>query len=76
MRLKKVVCFIVVVVVEDFVVVKAIVEFLGCVWWGLRSLFYAQPNYDIEVMLWLCYVMVGVVTISLNASPLYHRLNC
>ena len=74
MRLKKVVCFI--VVVEDFVVVKAIVEFLGCVWWGLRSLFYAQPNYHIEVMLWLCYVMVGVVTISLNASTLYHRLNC
>ena len=44
----------------------AAVEFLwwggGGGWWGLHSHFHAQPNYSVEVVLWLC--CVGVVTIS------------
>ena len=31
--------------------------------WGLHTHFHVQPNYSVEVMLWLCCVVVGVVTI-------------
>ena len=40
------------------------VEFLWWwVGWGLHSHFCVQPNYSVEVVLWLCCVVVGVVTI-------------
>ena len=32
-------------------------------WWGLHSPFLVQPNYSVEVVLWLCCVVVGVVSI-------------
>ena len=35
----------------------------GGVGWGAH--FHVQPNYSVEVVLWLCCVVVGVVTIIL-----------
>ena len=32
-------------------------------WCGVHSHFHVQPNLSIDVLLWLCYVVVGVVTI-------------
>ena len=45
-------------------VMEAAVEFL---WWvlgggGVQSHFHVQPNYSVEVVLWLCSVVVGIVT--------------
>ena len=31
-------------------------------WGGLQSHFHVQPNYSVEVVLWLCCVVVGGVT--------------
>ena len=31
--------------------------------WDFHSLFHVQHNYSVEVVLWLCCVVVGVVTI-------------
>ena len=47
---------------------KATIEFE---WWvrGLHSHFCVQPNHSFEVVLWLCCVVVGVVTISLMYKP-------
>ena len=42
-------------------ILKASVEWVK--WSGMRSHFCVQPNYSAEVVLWLCYFVVGVVTI-------------
>ena len=39
---------------------KATVKFLS--WVGVHSHFHVQPNFSVEVVLWLCCVVVGVVT--------------
>ena len=41
---------------------KATVEFVR--WGGLHSHFRVQPNYSVEAVLFLCCVVVGVVTIT------------
>ena len=49
---------------------------------GLHSHFRVQPNYSIEVVLWLCCVVVGVVTkmfqyeiLSLLFIPIFSSLH-
>ena len=45
---------------------------MGGEWGGLNSCFYVEPNSSVEVVLWLCGVVVGVVTImSANVVPQY-----
>ena len=50
----------------DLRLLKASVEWVG--WGGMHSHFFVQPNYSVEVVLWLCYVVVGVVTIVLHSG--------
>ena len=44
-------------------------------WWvlggvcSLHSHFHVQPNYSVEVVLWLCCVVIGVVTTTLKVMP-------
>ena len=35
-------------------------------WGGLHSHFHVQPNYSVEAVLWLWWVVVGVVAITLT----------
>ena len=52
----------------DLRLLKASVEWVG--WGGMNSHFFVQPNYSVEVVLWLCYVVVGVVTICYKTCRL------
>ena len=38
---------------------------------GLHSHFHVIPNYSVEIVLWLCYVVVRVVTIMKNYEMYY-----
>ena len=42
---------------------EAAVEFPRWGGWGLHSHFHVQPNNSVKVVLCLCFVVVGVVTI-------------
>ena len=45
---------------------------MGGEWGGLNSCFYVEPNSSVEVVLWLCGVVVGVVTtMSASVVPQY-----
>ena len=50
-------------------IINATVEFACWMWlggWvGLHIHFHVQPNYSVEVVLWLCCLVIGVVTIKL-----------
>ena len=45
--------------------------------WGLHSHFHVQPNYSVEDVLWLCCVVVEVVTIIILCLNFFSvRLDC
>ena len=48
--------------------VEAPVKFLWWVGVGVHSHFHVQPNHSVDVVLWFCCVLVGVVTINIKRS--------
>ena len=52
----------------DFVIDVVVVVVVGGGGWGIYNHFHVQPNYSVEVVLWVCCVVVGVVSMCLEES--------